>query len=89
MAFDSFLSFYVCFREVFRTMLSDVYKNYGVEVKSTDASAKTARKLLEDGKLDYLYLLKGETMGGIADGRIFTVPLCLSDRIEFELSKVL
>lgn len=65
------------------------YKNYGIEVKSTDASAKTARKLLEDGKLDYLYLLKGETMGGIADGRIFTVPLCLSDRIEFELSKVL
>ena len=65
------------------------YKNYGIEVKSTDASAKTARKLLEDGKLDYLYLHKGETMGGIADGRIFTVPLCLADRIEFELSKVL
>lgn len=65
------------------------YKNYGIEVKSTDASAKTARKLLEDGKLDYLYLLKGEAMGGIADGRIFTVPLCLADRIEFELSKVL
>lgn len=60
------------------------YKNYGIEVKSTDASAKTTRKLLEDGKLDYLYLLKGETMGGIADGRIFTVPLCLADRIAFE-----
>lgn len=60
------------------------YKNYGIEVKSTDASAKTARKLLEDGKLDYLYLLKGETMGGIADGRIFTVQLCLADRIVFE-----
>lgn len=60
------------------------YKNYGIEVKSTDASAKTARKLLENGKLDYLYLLKGETMGGIADGKIFTVPLCLADRIEFE-----
>ena len=60
------------------------YKNYGIEVKSTDASAKTARKLLEDGKLDYLYLLKGETMGGIADGRIFTVSLCLADRIAFE-----
>lgn len=60
------------------------YKNYGIEVKSTDASAKMARKLLEDGKLDYLYLLKGETMGGIADGRIFTVPLCLADRIAFE-----
>ena len=40
--------------------------------------------LLEDGKLDYLYLLKGETMGGIADGRIFTVQLCLADRIVFE-----
>ena len=51
------------------------YKNYGIEVKSTDASAKTARKLLEDGKLDYLYLLKGETMGGIADGRIFPVSI--------------
>ena len=60
------------------------YKNYGIEVKSTDASAKTAKKLLENGKLDYLYLLKGETMGGIADGRIFTVPLCLADRIAFE-----
>ena len=60
------------------------YKNYGIEVKSTDASAKTARKLLEDGKLDYLYLLKGETMGGIADGRIFTVQLGLADRIAFE-----
>lgn len=60
------------------------YKNYGIEVKSTDASAKTARKLLEDGKLDYLYLLKGETMGGIADGRIFTVPLFLADRIAFK-----
>ena len=31
MAFDSFLSFYVCFREVFRTMLSDVIKRYGGE----------------------------------------------------------
>lgn len=65
------------------------YKNYGIEVKSTDASARTARKLLEDGKLDYLYLLKGETKGGIAAGKIFTVPLCLADRIGFELSKTL
>ena len=31
MAFDSFLFFYVCFREVFRTMLSDVIKRYGGE----------------------------------------------------------
>lgn len=64
------------------------YKNYGIEVKSTDASAKTAGKLLKDGKLDYLYLLKGETMGGIADGRIFTVPLCLADRIEFSIKNL-
>ena len=34
------------------------YKNYGIEVKSTDAIAKTAKRLLEDGKLNYLYLLK-------------------------------
>lgn len=62
------------------------YKNYGIEVKSTDAEAKTARKLLEDGKLDYLYLLKGETKGGVAEGKIFTVPLCLVDRINFNLN---
>lgn len=70
------LDFYV------RSLLD--YKNYGIEVKSTDAGARTARKLLEDGKLDYLYLLKGVTKGGIAEDRIFTVPLCLADRIEFK-----
>lgn len=61
------------------------YKNYGIEVKSTDADAKTARKLLEDKKLDYLYLLKGDTNGGIADGKIYTVSLALTDRITFDL----
>lgn len=61
------------------------YKNYGIEVKSTDASAKTARKLLKDKKLDYLYLLKGETKGGIAEEVIYTVPLCFADRICFHL----
>lgn len=59
------------------------YKNYGIEVKSTDASAKTARKLLEDKKLDYLYLLKGETKGGVAEDKVYTVALCLADRIKF------
>lgn len=59
------------------------YKNYGVEVKSTDAAAKTGKKLLEDGKLDYLYILKGETKGGIAEGKIYTVPLYLADRLSF------
>lgn len=61
------------------------YKNYGIEVKSTDAAARTARKLLEDKKLDYLYLLKGDTKGGVAGETVFTVPLCLSDRIGFDL----
>lgn len=69
------LDFYV------RSLLD--YKNYGVEVKSTDKAAGTGRKLLEDGKLDYLYLLKGETKGGIADERIFTVLLGLADRVRF------
>lgn len=64
------------------------YKNYGIEVKSTDGEAKTARRLLEDKKLDYLYLLKGETKGGIAEeSNIYTVLLCLADRIRFDLTK--
>ena len=69
------LDFYV------RSLLD--YKNYGIKVKSTDAVAKTGKKLLEDGKLDYLYLLKGETKGGIADEKIFTIPLCLADRVTY------
>lgn len=60
------------------------HKNYGVEVKSTNVVAGTGRKLLEDGKLDYLYLLKGETKGEIAEGKIYTMSLCLADRIKFE-----
>lgn len=62
------------------------YKNYGIEVKSTDSEARTARKLLEDTKLDYLYLLKGDTYGGIAD-KIYTVPLALADRIKFDFAQ--
>lgn len=63
------------------------YKNYGIEVKSTDAKAKTANRLLEEKKLDYLYLLKGETKGGITEGKkVYTVPLCLADRIRFDLA---
>ena len=62
------------------------YRNYGIEVKSTDARAATAMKLLEDKKLDYLYLLKGDTKGGIAENRIYTVPLYLADRIKFNLT---
>lgn len=64
------------------------YKNYGIEVKSTDAEAKTAKKMLEDKKLDYLYLLKGDTNGGIAETTIYTVPLSLTGRIKFDLQKI-
>jgi len=59
------------------------YKNYGIEVKSTNNEYKTAKALLNDGKLDYLYLLKGETYGYKDDGQIITVPLYLADRIQF------
>lgn len=72
------LDFYV------RSLLD--YKNYGIEVKSTDAEAKTAKRLLADGRLDYLYLLKGDTFGGKnEEKKIYTVPLCLADRISFHL----
>lgn len=74
------LDFYV------RSLLD--YKNYGIEVKSTDAKAKTARTLLRDKKIDYLYLLKGDTQGGIVEEeRIITVLLCLADKISFQLEE--
>lgn len=64
------------------------YKNYGIEVKSTDEEYKTAKIMLEDHKLDYLYLLRGDTQGGISkEGKQLTVPLCLADRISFALSE--
>lgn len=60
-------------------------KNYGLEVKSEDGEAKTAKALLNDKKIDCLYYLKGAAYGGIADnGKIRTVPLYLADNISFE-----
>lgn len=35
------------------------YKNYGIEVKAGENSGITASDLLIDGKLDFLYYLKG------------------------------
>ncbi|MDR2024618.1 MAG: AAA family ATPase [Hungatella sp.] len=62
------------------------HKNYGIEVKSTDAQARTARALFEAHKLDYVYYLKGGSNGGLAEeGRIITVPIYLADRISFDL----
>lgn len=63
------------------------YKNYGIEVKSTDSQAKTARALFDAHKLDYVYYLKGGSNGGVAEnGRLMTVPVYLADRITFNLS---
>lgn len=60
------------------------YKNYGIEVKSEDGSGRTARELLKDGKIQYLYFLKGDTQGGIAEGgKVMTVPLYLTGRVNF------
>lgn len=64
--------------------LSD-YKNYGIEVKSADGEAKTAKRLLKDKKLDSVYILKGDTKGGIAGEKIYTVPLWAVDRLQFGL----
>lgn len=63
------------------------YKNYGIEVKSQAGEGRTAKALLKDKKLDYLYYLKGGSHGGISDeGRVRNVPLYLADRITFDLS---
>lgn len=61
------------------------YKNYGVEVKAGRSEAKTARMLLEDRKVEAIYLLKGDTYGGITeDKKIVTVPIYLVSRVSFE-----
>lgn len=58
-------------------------KIYGLEVKA----GKGANRLLEDGKIDYLYLLKGDTYGGKFDDRKYTIPIYLCQRLEFNLGK--
>lgn len=63
------------------------YCNYGIEVKAGRAVGKTANQMLQDGKIKYLYLLKGDTYGGIEDKK-YTVPIYLADRIEFNTKNV-
>lgn len=61
-------------------------QSYGIEVKSTDEAAKTARAIFDARKVDYMYCLKGNTYGGIAEnGRWLTVPLYLASRIRLDL----
>lgn len=61
------------------------YCNYGIEVKAGRAVGKTANQMLQDGKVKYLYLLKGDTFGGIEEKK-YTVPIYLADRIKFDMS---
>ena len=62
------------------------YCNYGIEVKAGRAVGKTASQLLQDGKIKFLYLLKGDTYGGVED-RKYTVPIYLVDRIKFNIKE--
>lgn len=62
------------------------YSNYGIEVKAGRAASKTANQMFRDGKIQYLYLLKGDSCGGI-EGKVYTVPVYLADRIRFDLDR--
>lgn len=57
---------------------------YVLEVKSGKNTAPTGQKALEDGKADYLLLLKGNTQGGQA-GKVLTIPVFLFQKFEFTL----
>lgn len=57
---------------------------YAVEVKSGRQPAPTGQKALEDGKADYLVLLKGDTKGGQAD-KVITMPIFLFPKFKFDL----
>ncbi len=58
-------------------------KDYGVEVK---AEGKTAKALLDSGKVEAVYFLKGDTYGGKA-GRMLTVPIYLASRVRYDFER--
>lgn len=60
------------------------YQDYAIEVKAGNNSGKAANMLLNDGKVKYVYFLKGNTVGGI-DGRKITIPIALAGRLDFNL----
>ena len=68
------LDFYV------RSRLNHI--NYGLEVKRGNEIAVTANKLLDKGRLDFVYSLKN-TYGGINEDKR-AVPLYLAGRIPFD-----
>lgn len=59
-------------------------KVYAVEVKSGKQAAPTGQLALEDGRIDYLLLLKGKTKGGKTD-KILTIPIFLFSKFRFIL----
>lgn len=59
------------------------YCNYAVEVKAGNNVGTTANLLLKDKKVDYVYLLKGDSYGGISEGGKYTIPIYLMGRVEF------
>lgn len=61
-------------------------KTYEIEVKAGKAIGKTAQMLLNDGKVEAVYFLKGDTYGGITDRKI-TAPIYLVGRVRFDLKK--
>lgn len=58
-------------------------KKYAVEVKSGKNAGNSAKKALEQGKVDYLLYLKGNTKGGIHD-KIITMPIFMIEEYRFE-----
>lgn len=55
---------------------------YAVEVKAGKNSGISAKRALEQGKVDYLLYLKGNTKGGIQDKTI-TMPIFLLEQYKF------
>lgn len=56
---------------------------YAVEVKAGRQAAPTGQAALNDGKVDYLVLLKGNSRGGIR-GNVVTVPVFLFPGFRFD-----
>jgi predicted AAA+ superfamily ATPase len=64
------------------------YKKWAIEVKKGGNSSKTAKYLLESGKVDcILYARGGADVKGVlsADGKIITIPIYLIDRFDFDV----
>ena len=59
-------------------------KIYAVEIKSQKLTAPTGQMALNDGKVDYLLLLKGNSKGGRTEN-ILTVPVFLFSKFKFDL----